>query len=175
VKFDTRALISDRIAELHDLLELNKRDMQVLLTRTDSKFRSDMQEQFKTEGASGGSKWPPLSEKYRKRKQRKRPGRKILVWDGTLRDSLTTTQGDHVRRWFRVAKGYFIRLGTQNSLAAYHGPGTYHNDRLPVRDPMQMTDVQQGGLINIIREYLTKEKLKQFMRAKRQLRKARSA
>lgn len=51
--------------------------------------RTMNQKQFDKQGAYYGALWSPLSPKYGAWKARVRPGKPILEFDGTLRESLT--------------------------------------------------------------------------------------
>lgn len=121
-----------------------------------SAFRKHSIELFSREGASGGPRWAPLSEKYRKRKKRVRPGRKILVFDGTLRSSLSNASAEgNITDWYRGSKGVFLRFGSSNPVGAYHAPGQYHNPNLPIRDPIQRTDGQIAQYRKLIGQVMT--------------------
>ena len=66
-----------------------------------------------------GEKWKKLSDPYKKRKRKKRPGRKILDWYGDLRKSLTQRDGDRIAR----TSGDVIEVGSKHKLAEIHQKG----------------------------------------------------
>lgn len=78
--------------------------------------------------AGTSDKWAPLSDKYRAYKDRVRPGRKILVFDGDLRDSLTKAD-----RGVRVVEPGFMVFGSDIDYAKYHMTGT---PNMPARPPL---------------------------------------
>lgn len=114
----------------------------------DAIFREHQVQQFATEGTSGGAKWQSLSAPYEKRKRKFRPGRKILVWDGPLRESLVNRNPEHISGWYKDAGGKFwITLGSKNRVGPYHEAG---GGRLPRRSMLQMTRPQENRLLTVI-------------------------
>lgn len=141
------------------LMELNPADMTAMTGAVDFRFRGNMAKLFSSEGASAGPKWAELSEPYRARKKRLRPGRKILVFDGHLRRSLTTTGGDHVARSsLRPAR---ITVGTSDEIARFHATGTR---TMPERDPIRHTPEQVKDYYAAIEDYLVEQKWARILR-----------
>ena len=118
----------------------------------DTIFREHEIQQFDTEGESGGKAWEKLKPNYAKIKAKKRPGRKILVWDGPLRNSLARRGPEHIAHWFRdQAAKFVISLGSKNRIGVYHEEGGTH---LPRRSMLQMTTAQKSRLLGVIQKVL---------------------
>ena len=83
------------------------------------------QRQFDGQGTYYGGGWSALSPKYAAWKAKQRPGASILVFDGTLRESLT-------ERPFGVDEitNKSMTVGTGVEHAKYHQDGT---DKMPAR------------------------------------------
>lgn len=95
---------------------------------------------FGTEGRGRSSspwpRWAPLSERYKLRKQRVRPGRPILVFDGALRRAATGGQGS-VEKIGKRAMLVGIRPGTEVArYAMAHATGVPSRN-LPQRPPVR--------------------------------------
>lgn len=88
--------------------------------------RTMNQKQFDKQGAYYGSSWSPLTPKYARWKAKVRPGKKILEFDGLLRESLT-------QRPFGVDEitSKSMTVGTEVDYATYHQNGTKH---MPARE-----------------------------------------
>ena len=97
-------------------------------------------ESFSTEGGKSGEKWSALSEPYATVKRRKVGRKKILVYGGQMRQSLTTRA--HSDRIVRMT-GNVIELGTRHHLARYHQDGT---QRMPSRPPVRKSARQVHNL-----------------------------
>ena len=138
--------VNPRIRLLSDLFDLDAREMKVMTTEVDKQFRKNMKRLFATEGASGGKRWKRLTPKYAKRKRKKRRGRKILVYNRDMRDSITNAgHRDHVAE-FSLNPPY-VEVGTNSDIARYHAEG---GGRLPVRNPIQQTDSQKRRYHQIV-------------------------
>lgn len=85
-------------------------------------FRDLVDEQFTTFGHGA---WPDLSPRYEEWKRRVRPGRPIMVFDGTLRKQLTVPGGGGVEEY--NAKS--MLLGTGLPYAEAHQRGQGHMPR----------------------------------------------
>ena len=57
--------------------------------KVEKRFNFAMREQFASEGTRGGSRWQPLTSKYKKWKAAHHPGKPILQLHGDLYRSLT--------------------------------------------------------------------------------------
>lgn len=75
--------------------------------------------QFNQQGTPETGSWAPLSPPYARWKARVRPGRKILVFDGDLKKSMTVA-GEGI---FEVTDFGFV-VGTALDYATYHQNGT---------------------------------------------------
>jgi len=129
---------------------------------------------FATEGAVSGNKWKPLSDRYAKWKKKVRPDKKILVFDGGLKSSLTQAGSDeHVAVSYRTGRDWVMKWGTSNRLAAYHGNTSLHNPRLPVRDPMTFSEQQENKMVGAVRRVFLRHVNTRGIRALAQFRKFR--
>lgn len=80
----------------------------------------------------GSGQYPPLKERYRKRKARIRPSASILVLNGFLRDGIIGKTKDSI---LKITKNTAI-VGTKTPYAKFHDEGTKN---LPVRKPLFLT------------------------------------
>ena len=90
----------------------------------------------------GSGRYPPLKERYRKRKARIRPSAPILVFDGDLRDSIIGKTSDSI---LKITKDSAI-IGTKTPYAILHDKGTKN---LPVRKPLFLTTKMVEQMIKI--------------------------
>lgn len=80
-----------------------------------------LEQVFASEGGkTKGGHWRELSERYRVRKERLRPGRKILRWDGPLEDAFRFLSNEH-----HVLKieGGLLKSGADHFLGPIHHEG----------------------------------------------------
>lgn len=142
---------------------LQAADMRTLTTQLDTSFREYEARMFATEGASGGRRWPALSPRYRRRKSKLFPGRKIMQARGKGRKTLVN-KGDpkHVRRWSLKPRA-LITLGTDHRIFAFH-TGAFKNPRLPERNVMQLSQRQRNRYNEIVRDYYRTVKLPRVAR-----------
>jgi phage gpG-like protein len=155
-----------RLRDLRTALRLDQSDMQEILRLVDDRFVTNERRLFATEGSSGGSKWAPLDPKYKKAKQKKFPGRKVMSRSGALRKSLTNKgDTDHVAT-YQMTKPQAVMVGTKNKVAAYHIKGR-HNKGQPkhTRDTLQHTEQQKRALTGEVRRFLIDTKLERVRRA----------
>ncbi|UGL61897.1 hypothetical protein SEA_EASTWEST_13 [Arthrobacter phage EastWest] len=110
--------------------------------------------QFTQQGtAEVGGRWAPLSPPYARYKQKRRPGRPILVFDGDLRDSLIRPGAGVYEIW---DKGFVI--GTAVEYAIYHQQGTPTMPARPVlgsprrSDTRHMTKILQRWIVEGVPE-----------------------
>lgn len=99
-------------------------------------------EQFNSEGSRGGSRWTPLSDNYRNWKQKKYPGRPILVLTGRLKRSLTVNGAGGADQ-VRDQQPMSLTLGSVVPYAIYHQRGT---KRMAQRQPMQFLQRDMGRI-----------------------------
>ena len=93
----------------------------------------------------GSGQYPPLSERYKKRKSRIRPAASILVFDGDLRDSIVGNTEDSI---LKITNKTAI-VGTSVPYAKFHDKGfsgtvkrknsKSYNLNLPQRKPLFLT------------------------------------
>lgn len=164
-----QAQTNPRLLSLKEAMDLQRPEMAIIRDRLDTRFRQLERTLFKTQGASGGRKWPRLSRRYAKVKPKRCKGRKkIMVCTGKLRAGLTQrNHPDHVRD-FTLKPEPAVELGTKNKVAAYHSGGIpgnrLKNPALPDRDVIALTDAQGRQLLAIWADYLVNEKLARIFR-----------
>ena len=104
--------------------------------------------QFKEQGSVETGKWSPLSPPYARWKERVRPGRPILVFDGDLKRDMTTP-GQGVYDVWRSG----MRVGTDIDYAIYHQNGTPGMPARPLigsprqRDTRHMAKILQNWIV----------------------------
>lgn len=147
--------VNPQVRRIVSQFEWKKHEVTKLTNQVDYRFRKHESAVFKTEGAAGGSKFAPLSTDYKKWKKRHFPGRKILSLTGGLRKSLTAKGPQHVSFGFLTPQPGLV-VGTKNRLAAYHGPGRFHNPRLPLRDALQHREKDTLTYEIIVAEFMAK-------------------
>lgn len=114
-------------------------------------LRIEMREQFDTEGIHlGHNPWKPLSEKYKKQKDKRFPGAKILEATKTLLKSLTEPGGKNIARWTRDT----FEFGTEVDYFKYHQTGTR---RMPARPPFDDFTRLAAGLGRIWQRHMMGE------------------
>jgi phage gpG-like protein len=111
---------------------------------------------FDTEGRHyGGPGWASLKPAYKAWKEKRRPGRPILVFDGDLRDAAapTTARGFDIYR----VNNKRMEVGVSYALtphAKYHQEGTRHMVARPVMGSPTRND--QKALTKIMHTHLIK-------------------
>ena len=88
----------------------------------------------------GAGQYPDLSARYKKRKARLKPNASILVYDGTLRDSII---GKTQYTLDKVTDSGAI-IGTGVPYAKLHDTGTKN---MPIRKPLFLTDAMVESMI----------------------------
>lgn len=113
-------------------------------------FYAQVTDQFKTEGAEGGEKWPALSPAYAGWKEIHFPGMPILQRTGALQASLTSrTDANAVV----VEERKHLTLGSRIGYGVYH-QSTAPRTRLPRRPPIVFTEAFKRGVMHHIQVYL---------------------
>lgn len=114
-------------------------------------FLAMMRAQFVSQGGLTGG-WLPLSPAYAARKARERPGRRIMVYDGTLEASLSD----------KGAAGQIKRIGPRTAMfgtdvpyAHVHHKG-YPAKRIPIRQLIPDRDEVLPELAARAKQYLDK-------------------
>ena len=90
----------------------------------------------------GSGRYEPLSPKYKKQKERLRPATPMLVYDGTLRDSIVGLTKDSI---LEIGNA-FARVGTRLDYAKYLDEGT---NKMPARKPLFLTEKMVEQMIKI--------------------------
>lgn len=139
----------------HDLerLRANGLNMRPALERVLQVQTDAVRDQFDTEGQHYGRKWAGLSPKYKVRKDRERPGRKILVYSGKLK----RTAAPHLASQagvYRVTgkRGEVGLTDAQVPYAKYHQSGT---NKMPARPFMgDPTRKDQKAMVKEVHRWL---------------------
>lgn len=168
LKVDVNRESFERLRSATDLLVITRGDLQgPVLTRVAQEHRRQETRIFASEGAEGGGgTWPQLSPEYAKRKRRLRPGRRMLVWSGDLKDRfLKHSHPDNIET-FQVtgpSQGAFL-LGARSEIGGYHFRG---NPNLPRRDMVTKTRAQVQSIWQAIVNWYRNERMPQVFRALR--------
>lgn len=112
-------------------------------------------DQFNTEGQHYGPGWAALSPKYQSWKAKRRPGRKILVFDGNLKAAAAPTKASGFDIYRVSDKGMEVGVSyAKTPVAQYHQEGTKRMRSRPIMgDP---TRADQKALTKILHEHLIK-------------------
>lgn len=113
-----------------NLRKLNAKlsDLREALRTMHGEYRKIMTETFAAEGTP--IQWPALEKRYAAFKARKRPGRKILVYNGLLRRSFLGREDSAITRKI-VTKKYGI-FGSKVPYSGYHQTGTRKMKSRPI-------------------------------------------
>jgi len=116
-------------------LDENLRDFRPVWPEIHMYFLRGAVEQFESLGARGGQRWQPLSERYAKWKEKKYPGKPILVRTERLKRSLSLggSEPDQVKDFQPLSATF----GTRVPYARYHQRGTKRMPARPVLQPTQ--------------------------------------
>jgi phage gpG-like protein len=98
--------------------------------------------QFREEGSVETGKWSPLSPLYGRWKARVRPGRKLLVFDGDLKRSMTVPG-----KGIYIVRSNSMTVGTSVPYAIYHQKGTPTMPARPLIGSPRKQDTRQFGKI----------------------------
>lgn len=154
-----------RLKDLKEMFALQPAEMKVLVRTLDTEFVRQRKRQFATEGAAAGSKFPALSADYKKAKDRKFPGRKIMQRTGKMRRQFVTKNAPgHVAKWYNVGRGPVVVLGGQGrdaQVAAYHiqkSGNPLRNPNLPDRDVMDSSPRQDRKMSERVADFLTEKR-----------------
>lgn len=112
-------------------------------------------DQFNTEGNHYGPAWASLSPAYKAWKAKRRPGRKILVFDGHLRDAAAPAKASGFDIYRVSDKGMEVGVSyAATPHAKYHQEGTA---KMPARPVMGTpTRADQKALTKLLHEHLVK-------------------
>lgn len=119
---------------------------------------------FNTEGRHYGPAWTPLSPRYKAWKARRRPGKKILVFDGTLKAQAAPLNPQNFG--FYKVNGKGLEVGVSYSrvpYAKYHHEGASWTTKggarvnLPSRPILgQPTRQDQKDMVKVLHEHIVK-------------------
>lgn len=111
----------------HDLerFRANTNNMKPALERIAQVQADAVRDQFRTQGRHYGSRWATLSPAYKLRKTRSRPGRPILVYNGTLKKHAAPVLARNAGVYQVTGKRMEIGLAyNQVPYAQHHQEGT---------------------------------------------------
>lgn len=133
-----------------------------LLREMDATHRRQTRAAFTTQGASTGTPWVPLSRRYAAWKRQVRPGKRILVFDGEMRDGHTqASDPSHIRRFIRPFT-YAFGIASEKAWRHENGIGV-PNQKLPRRSVLQKTAADLRGFVETLVSYYVK-RMKQATR-----------
>ena len=146
-----RVIVNPRMKSIAEVRELDQAAANSAKIAADRIFRQLARERFNSEGASGGSRWAPLSDNYKRAKDRLFSGaiaetqrvasargrklskkgiskaigseNKIMQLTGDTKRSFSRSGGDHLAEAIRYGKAWRIQLGAVGpEYAVYHMP-----------------------------------------------------
>lgn len=104
--------------------------------------------QFEGQGSPEvGGAWSPLSPRYAAWKAKKRPGAPILVFDGKLKNEMTSPGAGVYEVW---SSGFTV--GSDLFYAKYHQEGTKHMPARPLQGERRKSDVR--NLTKILQRWI---------------------
>lgn len=133
-----------------------------LLIELDRVHSRQARRAFTTQGASTGAAWKPLSPGYAKWKRKVKPGRRILVFNGDMRDRYTMpTNANHIREYVRP---FTYRFGVVSEKAWRHETGTGEGRQvLPRRSALTKTAEDYRQFVAQLRTFYLK-RVRQVLR-----------
>lgn len=180
--------LNPRLRDLDSLFTLDQAAVNDVLQGVDQDFRTHERQLFDSEGVSSGEPWKPLSEAYKKRKDRlfaqanalirgqaRARGRKlsgsalrsargsdnkILQLGGDMKRAFATKSALHVAEAYRGSRGWVLRLGAAGPpYAAYHATG---GGRLPQRNPIAHSEEQWRAYLATVQRSMIPHVLRRF-------------
>lgn len=124
------------LTDLSDLWELMARDLEATVA-----------DAFRTEGASGGSAWQPLSPRYAAWKSKRYPGRGILERTRALMESFRKGRAGHM---LRIAPRTLV-WGSSVDYGRYHQSGTR---TMPARPIIRLTTATKQDWTRSVHAFL---------------------
>ncbi len=109
-------------------------------------MRAQIAEQFATEGGRGSGGWAPLQATTIAAKAAAGLDPHILQATHDLINSLIRPGGEHIEE----VGDSFLEFGSSNPYGKYHQKGT---SRLPVRKPVDFTELDRRGFIRTLQRY----------------------
>lgn len=112
-----------------------------------------IRDQFRTQGNHFGSGWEKLSPGYRKHKTQARPGRPMLVYDGTLKKTIAPVLSRN--SGFYQVSGKRMEVGmldAQVPYAKYHQNGTRYMPRREIVGSLTRED--QKKMTKVVHQHL---------------------
>lgn len=160
----TNTSVTNRLRSALDLLAINSEDLGTLvLRRVGAVHRAQQAQIFASQGAVGGrGPWKPLAPRYAAWKARVKPGAKILVFSGDMKERFVNLgRPEHVETFVPTGPGagYYL-LGARSDRAAAH----LYGRALPVRDPITKSPAQVAELRQTIADWYRNERLPQVLR-----------
>ena len=125
----------------------NLRDLRQIWPAVTIELRQIVKEQFNGRGVGPAGQWQPLSDAYRKWKEKKFPGQPLLVRSGDLIQSLTTNTAHTVNQPLPDS----LTFGTRLKYATYHQRG---GKRLPRRPIFDLNENQKDRITKAVQRRL---------------------
>ena len=125
----------------------NLKDLRQLWPAVIVELRAIVKEQFAGRGIGPSGQWQPLSEAYRKWKEKKFPGQPLLVRSGDTIKSLTTNTAHTINRPLPDS----LTFGTKLNYPVFHQRG---GKRLPRRPIFDLNETQKERLVKAIQRRL---------------------
>lgn len=141
--------VDDRevLAELHRLIDAGESLDEPLRDIGEALLHSTL-ERWSREEAPDGAPWAPLSDRYARRKARRRPNAGLLVYDDELRGTLRyQVEGDELALGTDRPYGRIHQLGGLPGMAP--GPAA-----IPARPYLGFSDDDRREILEIFRDHL---------------------
>ncbi len=126
----------------------NLRDFTQIWPGVIVELQAILKEQFRGQGIGPSGPWKPLSEAYRKWKEKKYPGQPILVRSGDTRDALTS----------RTEHSIILPTATELTFGVSLPYPIFHqrrnNKRLPRRPIFDLTEEHKNRLVKVVQRRL---------------------
>lgn len=146
-----------QVARAFELSARDAADMSEPLTLIGEQLRISVSEQFTSEGAHGlGAKWHPLDPEYAKWKRAQVADEPILVFSGTMRDTLTSREAITVTPQRLV----YRPTGEHADVAAIHQAG---EGSVPQRKLVALTQDEKRQWERTFLEWVRRDPLMPFL------------
>lgn len=145
----------ERLRTLMQAVTLTEGDKKgPLLVEMDRTHRRQTVQAFKTEGASTGLAWQKLSPRYAEWKRKVKPGRRILVFSGDMKERYTGAGANHIRRFIRP---FTYAFGVISDKAWRHETGTGEGkQRLPRRSVLHKSAADLREFVETLKQFYVK-------------------
>lgn len=125
----------------------NLKDLRQIWPAVIVELRTIVKEQFNGRGVGPSGQWKPLSDAYRKWKEKKFPGQPLLVRTGDTIQSLTTNTAQTINQSLPDS----LTFGTRLNYPVFHQRG---GKRLPRRPIFDLSEQSKTRLVKAIQRRL---------------------